>query len=48
MTGINQLAKKLAKRGADIVDSRLLNMKSDILQSEILVGADYYVINISQ
>ena len=32
----------MAKSGADIADSRLLNMKSDILQSEILVGADYY------
>ena len=43
MTGINQLAKKLARRGADIADSRLLNMKSDILQSEILIGADYFM-----
>ena len=43
MTGISQLAKKLAKRGADIADTRLLNMKSDILQSGILVGADYYM-----
>ena len=43
MTGISQLAKKLAKRGVDIADTRLLNMKSDILQSGILVGADYYM-----
>ena len=43
MAGVSQLAKKLAKRGADIADSRLLDMKSDILQSEVLVGADYYM-----
>ena len=41
MAGVSQLAKKLAKKGADIADTRLLNMKSDILQSEILIGADY-------
>ena len=43
MTGICQLAKKLAKKGADIADRRLLDQKRDILISDILVGADYFM-----
>ena len=43
MTGLCQLAKKLAKKGADIGDSRLLNQKQDVLTSDILIGADYFM-----
>ena len=43
MTGICQLAKKLKKKGVDIGDIRLLNQKQDILISDILVGADYFM-----
>ena len=43
MTGLCLLAKKLAKKGADIGDARLLNQKVDVLYSDILLGADYYM-----
>ena len=43
MTGLCLLAKKLAKRGADIGDLRLLNQKQDNLTSDILLGADYFM-----
>ena len=43
MTGLCLLAKKLAKKGADIGDVRLLNQKVDVLYSDILLGADYYM-----
>ena len=34
---------KLAKNGADIGNKRLLNQKQDIIKSDILVGADYFM-----
>ena len=42
MTGICIFAKKLHRLGVKLADSRLLNQKSDVLTSDILVGMDYY------
>ena len=35
-------AKHLQKIGVKLADSRLLNQKTDVLLSDILVGMDYY------
>ena len=42
MTGICNFASKLHKLGVKLSDSRLLNQKSDVLTSDLLVGMDYY------
>ena len=40
MTGICLFAKRIQKLGVKLADSRLLNQKSDVLTSDVLVGMD--------
>ena len=42
MSGAYLFAKRLQKLGVILADSRLLNQKTDVLSSDILVGMDYY------
>ena len=41
MPGVCMFAKRLQKLGVKLADSRLVNQKSDILTSDLLVGMDY-------
>ena len=42
MAGIAKFAQKIKKKGTNLADWRLLNTKSDIINFEILIGADHY------
>ena len=42
MVGASKFAKKLQSKGCKLADWRLTNTKSDILNFQILVGADHY------
>ena len=42
MAGVSKFAKKLQSKGIDLADWRLGNTKSDIIDFDILVGADHY------
>ena len=42
MAGAAKFAKKLHKKGCKLADWRLINNKSDIVNFDILVGADHY------
>ena len=42
MAGASKFAKRLQKKGINLADWRLLNNKTDIIDFELLVGADYY------
>ena len=42
MPGISKFALKLKSKGLDMADSRLVNSKSDTVNTDLLVGADYY------
>ena len=42
MTGISKFALKLKSKGLDMADSRLVNSKSDTVNTDLLVGTDYY------
>ena len=42
MAGVAKFAKKLQNKGLNLADWRLINNKSDIVDFQILVGADHY------
>ena len=42
MAGASKIVKRLQKKGIDLADFRLANNKTDIIDFELLVGADYY------
>ena len=42
MAGVSKIAKRLQKKGINLADFRLVNNKTDIIDFELLVGADYY------
>ena len=42
MTGISKFALKLKSKGLDMADSRLVNSKSDTVNTDLLIGTDYY------
>ena len=42
MTGVCNFAKRIQKLGVKLADSRLLNQKSDVLTSDLLIGMDYF------
>ena len=42
MTGISKFATRLQTKGLDLADRRLVNSKRDIVETDLLVGADFY------
>ena len=42
MTGASKFALKLQNKGLEMADCRLVNSKSDIVSTDLLIGADYY------
>ena len=42
MLGISNVAKRIHRKGTLLADWRLLNSKSDIIDLDLLVGADFY------
>ena len=42
MTGICKFATKLQNKGLDLADRRLVNSKKDVVDTDLLVGADFY------
>ena len=42
MTGASKFALKLQNKGLDLADCRLVNSKTDMVNTDLLVGTDYY------
>ena len=42
MTGICKFATKLQNKGLDLADRRLVNSKKDVVDTDLLVGVDFY------
>lgn len=42
MTGACKFATRLQSKGLDLADRRLVNSKKDVVQTDLLIGADFY------